>query len=128
MRRALIVWSGIGLLLAAAGCTMCAHPYDYCGPVTDGCCGCSCDTRVRTASVLSGTAGGPVEGEQVVAGQEYADAGTDGATVVAQPTVVGQPTVTEGPVLQDGGAVDEQQVISPVPAGARRYSRTRPMR
>lgn len=126
MRRAVIVWSGIGLLLAATGCTMCAHPYDYSGPVVDGCCGCPCDPLSRTGSVLSGTAGGPMGVEQVageqIAGQEYADAGDGDATVV------GQPPVTEGQVMQDGTVVNEQPVISPVPAGARRYSRNRSIR
>jgi hypothetical protein len=38
MRRAMFAWAGIGLLLLAAGCSMCAHPFDYCGPVYDGPC------------------------------------------------------------------------------------------
>jgi hypothetical protein len=38
MRRVMFAWAGIGLLLLAVGCSMCAHPYDYCGPVYDGPC------------------------------------------------------------------------------------------
>ena len=43
------------VLLAVAGCTMCCHPYDYCGPVYDD-CGChSCSPCYRAGSVLSGS-------------------------------------------------------------------------
>jgi len=123
MRRAVIVWAGLGLLLAAAGCTMCAHPYDYCGPVVDGSCACPCDTRVRTGSVLSGAVGG---GEQMavepVAGQELLEQGDAG------PTIIGTPATAQGEVIQDGAVGDEQPVIAPVPAGARRYPRTRQVR
>jgi hypothetical protein len=43
------------ILLAAAGCTMCCHPYDNCGPIYDG-NGCqSCESRSRLGSVLSGS-------------------------------------------------------------------------
>lgn len=47
----------VTVLMAAAGCTMCCHPNDYCGPVQDG-CGCqacpSCPSRTREGSILSG--------------------------------------------------------------------------
>jgi hypothetical protein len=45
----------VAVLLTIAGCTMCCHPYDYCGPVY-GDCGCnSCSPCCRTGSVLSGS-------------------------------------------------------------------------
>jgi hypothetical protein len=44
----------VAVVLAAAGCTMCCHPYDYCGPVHDD-QGCqSCSTRARAGSILGG--------------------------------------------------------------------------
>jgi len=44
----------VAALLATAGCTMCCHPYDYCGPIHDG-RGCpSCPSRAREGSILSG--------------------------------------------------------------------------
>ncbi len=44
----------IAVLLVAAGCRMCSHPYDYCGPVYygDGCQ--SCSPHSRAGSILSG--------------------------------------------------------------------------
>jgi hypothetical protein len=45
----------VAVLMTAAGCTMCCHPYDYCGPVhTDHGCQ-SCSTRARTGSILAET-------------------------------------------------------------------------
>jgi hypothetical protein len=44
----------VAVLLATAGCRMCCHPYDYCGPVYNG-RGCqSCSPHSRTGSILSG--------------------------------------------------------------------------
>lgn len=46
--------SVVAILLAAAGCTMCCHPYDYCGPVYDS-PGCqSCGSHSRAGSILAG--------------------------------------------------------------------------
>ena len=43
----------MAVLLAAAGCTMCCHPYDYCGPVYEG-DGCqSCSLHSRAGSILA---------------------------------------------------------------------------
>jgi hypothetical protein len=52
--------TGLGLgvaavLLAAAGCRMCCHPYDYCGPVYQGGDCQSCSRGDRAGSVLAGT-------------------------------------------------------------------------
>ena len=46
----------VAVLLAVAGCTMCCHPYDYCGPVYDDCGYHSCSPCSRAGSVLSGVA------------------------------------------------------------------------
>ena len=43
------------LLAVAAGCTMCCHPYDQCGPVFNGSACSSCSPCYRANSVLSGT-------------------------------------------------------------------------
>lgn len=48
----------VAVLLIVAGCTMCCHPYDYCGPVYDD-CGQSCSPCYRAGSVLSGCASEP---------------------------------------------------------------------
>jgi hypothetical protein len=44
----------IFVLGMSAGCSMCCHPYDYLGPVQDG-CGCgSCGCGGRAGSILAG--------------------------------------------------------------------------
>jgi hypothetical protein len=126
MRRAVIAWAGIGLLLLAAGCTMCAGTYDYCGPVVDGSCNCPCDTRVRTGSILGGASADVVEGGQmtgeVIEGQEVV--GQPGAG----PTIVGEPVTTDDAVISESGTAEGQPVLTPVPAGARRHTRAPVMR
>jgi hypothetical protein len=54
MRRTVLSLGVVAALLAAAGCRMCCHPYDHCGPVYDG-NGCqSCSSQSRAGSILSG--------------------------------------------------------------------------
>jgi hypothetical protein len=57
MLRAALRLGGVAVLLTIAGCTMCCHPYDYCGPVyeADGCQTCS--SNARAGSILAGTRG-----------------------------------------------------------------------
>lgn len=51
-------------LAAATGCRMCAHPYDYCGPiVSQGCHGMQCHETYRAGSILSEA--GPMEGAPI---------------------------------------------------------------
>ena len=62
MRRVLLILALIGLT-ASAGCRICAHPYDYCGPTYVGeCSDICCNPYARAGSVLSpplrSTAGG----------------------------------------------------------------------
>ena len=57
MARVIIPWSVVALLAATAGCRMCAHPYDYCGPMFTGECGSDCAWNSREGSILSETAG-----------------------------------------------------------------------
>jgi hypothetical protein len=53
MRRSLFAGLACCLLLASAGCTMCAHNYDECGPTANGNCPQQCGTDVRAGSILS---------------------------------------------------------------------------
>jgi len=57
MSRSGLTWAAVGLLLLAAGCTMCAHPYDKCGPVYGDGSGSNCCPMWRMNSVLG--PGGP---------------------------------------------------------------------
>lgn len=50
-------------LLGAAGCRMCASPYDYCGPVVDSCC---CDSQYGAGYAPQGYQSGPVYDEGYV--------------------------------------------------------------
>ena len=62
MFRSLLAWISIGLVVVAAGCRMCAHPYDYWGPVlTDG-CPAEGGRDARAGSILSGVSQPIVEG------------------------------------------------------------------
>jgi hypothetical protein len=48
-----IAFAGIlSLIVMCSGCTVPCHPYDYCGPVYDGCCD-QCNITSRTGSILS---------------------------------------------------------------------------
>ena len=54
LRMALGLGSVAILVLAGAGCQMCCHPYDKCGPVfSDD--GCSSSTHSRAGSILAGS-------------------------------------------------------------------------
>jgi hypothetical protein len=53
MRRTCFAGCFAALLLAATGCTMCDHPYDYCGPTFSGECGQTCNPLARAGSILS---------------------------------------------------------------------------
>ena len=54
MVRLVLACSVVALLALTTGCRMCAHPYDYCGPVYTGADGQPCDANVRHGSILSG--------------------------------------------------------------------------
>ena len=53
MVRTRIAWPLVALIALSAGCAMCAHPYDYCGPTFTGECGQACDPMARAGSRLS---------------------------------------------------------------------------
>jgi len=53
MVRTRIAWPLVALIALTAGCAMCAHPYDYCGPTFTGECGQTCDPMARAGTRLS---------------------------------------------------------------------------
>jgi hypothetical protein len=53
MIRTRVAWPLVALIALSAGCAMCAHPYDYCGPTFTGECGQVCDPMARAGSRLS---------------------------------------------------------------------------
>ena len=56
MSRAVLGWMTVGLVTLFAGCALCAHPYDECGPTVTGQCGDECDPNApRAGSILSGS-------------------------------------------------------------------------
>lgn len=66
---------GLGLVAVSftlAGCRMCQHPFDYCGPVYDYATDCqSCSMQSRAGSILENTpAPMPAQAEQY---QEYVE-------------------------------------------------------
>ena len=68
MVRTVLALSVVALITVAAGCTMCAHPYDYCGALYTGKCGpVVCDPTARAGSVLSPPMY-PAYGPQIVPG------------------------------------------------------------
>ncbi|NLE38258.1 MAG: hypothetical protein GX621_09570 [Pirellulaceae bacterium] len=76
MRNMLILLALVGLVTAAAGCRMCADPYDYCGPTYAGPCGpVECNPSARSGSVLSPSLYGGV-GPETMIGAESLDMGT----------------------------------------------------
>ncbi len=55
MSRTVLGWITVGLVTLFAGCAMCQHPFDYCGPTVTGQCGDECDPNApRAGSILSG--------------------------------------------------------------------------
>jgi hypothetical protein len=65
MHRTLLVVAALGLVALAAGCTMCASPYDYCGPTFTGCGDQPCDPIGRAGSIMAPVA--PVSAGEVEA-------------------------------------------------------------
>ena len=54
MSRALYGWALVGLVALSSGCTMCAHPFDYCGPTVTAEEAASCgENAPRAGSILS---------------------------------------------------------------------------
>lgn len=54
MSRGMLAWTLLSLVVMAAGCRMCASPYDDCSPTFTGLCGEDCAPMARAGSVLSG--------------------------------------------------------------------------
>jgi hypothetical protein len=95
MFRTTLSWALVAILYAVAGCRMCSHPYDYCGPVYDRGCQ-SCCPPERAGSVLEATAQPSPEaaqGPDAAPGSERVISTTEQA---AEPSAGGQPTQTAG--------------------------------
>jgi len=56
MARAMFAWMILALVATAAGCRICASPYDYSSPTLTGACGDECSPNARSGSILSGYA------------------------------------------------------------------------
>lgn len=70
MKRIYLSLAAITLLTATVGCRMCAHPYDYCGPLFTGDCGSvPCDPCARAGSILGPPLYLPGSGEVMVEGE-----------------------------------------------------------
>ena len=54
MQRILGILAIVSLALSAAGCRMCANPYDYCGPVATGGECPQCASTARAGSTFLG--------------------------------------------------------------------------
>jgi hypothetical protein len=108
----------VAVLAVVAGCTMCCHPYDYCGPVFEGqgrhATGCS--QGVRAASVFAGT-GSTVSTDDAVTTDTDAVVAkprpTKAAHKVSRPAAISQPTpkVVQSKNLE-GNFEGAEQVIS----------------
>jgi hypothetical protein len=61
MVRPSLVIAVAATLAALAGCTMCCHPYDHCGPVYEGRYATGCSRNVHAGSIFSGTDGTSTE-------------------------------------------------------------------
>jgi hypothetical protein len=64
MVRMLLACSMLALVAVTAGCSMCAHPFDYCGPLASGGCGGQACMGPRAGTVRN--PGDPVTGSGVV--------------------------------------------------------------
>ena len=53
MHRTGLLFTVAALLAVSAGCSMCSHPHDYCGPTFDRGSDQSCDPIARAGSILS---------------------------------------------------------------------------
>jgi len=74
MYRGLLGWAAVVWLAVAAGCSMCGHPYDYCGPTFTGPqCGGDCMIDTRAGSILA-PAGAVMGPAGVVPGEVISEA------------------------------------------------------
>ena len=87
MVRTIFACCVLGWLALSSGCcSMCAHPYDYSGPVMGGGCTSGCGIGTRACSVLSpgvctGQCGSPCGGSCGVPGGVTLGSGPSGVTL-----------------------------------------------
>jgi len=84
MYRAICALALLATVAMASGCTMCAHPFDYCGPMFTGGCGEQCDPNARAGSVCSHTTGCTTCGTSVAAAETGTP--TEGETIIVATT------------------------------------------
>jgi len=77
----------LALLLAATGCTMCQHPYDYCGATFTGDNCVPCNPYARAGSILSPQVP-TASGGQYVGQTQYMGEIPDGAEVIQSDDVI----------------------------------------
>lgn len=107
MVRTSLAVAVLGVLATAAGCTMCCHSYDYCGPIYDGPYATGCEHNLRANSVFSGTA-------QMPPSTPTARQKAQGAQPTAQPPA--QPALQSEP--QSGLQPEPQLVPQPMSESA----------
>jgi hypothetical protein len=108
---------GLGVatvLLSVAGCRMCCHPYDYCGPVYEG-RGCqSCSSNSRAGSILSGTpefASSPEVVRRQVQGERMARTAVQGPTRGESMSPASLKSQVQGE-LRPGDVPGSEQIVS----------------
>lgn len=91
MLRRAVQFVLLSAVASALGCTMCASPYDDCGPVFSGGCREGCSTGVRAGSVLSQASAGEVVFEEQGEGRTLSTTDRKAAAGEGQPTVAPKP-------------------------------------
>lgn len=114
MARPWIVVIAIGLT-AAAGCTMCANPYDQCGPLDRGGCAEQCGSRPRAGSILSSAPSDVVADPQIAPDHVGSSALDQQVDEPIQPPVAAQ---APSSAREDGWKPSAQQKPSSRPAGS----------
>jgi hypothetical protein len=98
MARTTLGLAVVSVLLAATGCRMCCHPYDYSGPVyqDQGCS--SCRSQPRAGSILDGSVAGEPAVSRSVADSSTASRPVASRSVVSRPTATATSRPTSMPV------------------------------
>jgi hypothetical protein len=103
----------LGLIVLCTGCTMCCHPYDYCGPVYEGCG--QCGSNVRAGSILPGGGGQALS----VNPEQDIDESTTPSIEQGTPNVEEYEGATQILSVTDRKVEDSQEIAKSLPAGER---------
>lgn len=100
MTRSWVAWITVALAALTAGCTMCANPYDECGPVFSGGCPQQCSSTARAGSILSAPSTPPPASIAAAAVPKAGDTQilsvTDGKVNASEAAPTPQPTASRG--------------------------------